>query len=439
MLNGNTLLARKVQQHNQEYFVGIFSIQQILTFTKFTERLIVSYDEWNQPIYNSQIQRKVENSRVEKIADFLLDDPDALFPTNLVLSIPNAAIESIEEINTQTIKIELSKRVFVEVKKPIGDIYITIIDGQHRIRGIERALERIRGEIENYQKVLANSGNEEFQKKLGRRAKLLTDLLNINLLVTFFLDATLEFQAMVFSTINRTQKSVPQSLVYSLFGLNEKDSPQKSALQIVLALNGFEKSPFFNRIRLHGGKYERNQSPPLTQAGIVRSIIDLISINLRESERDRFRERNELLINCGPEVPFRRYYANNQDSLIIDILFSFYSAVKETFVVGSQSLWDFEDNKKPSNILQTTVGYEALLLLLIDILTIEDDDEKRDKVNTYRQYLIKARNLDFGNIERYPFTSRSKTVFHLDLSLSIWPPKKGNDERLLKLSEILKK
>ncbi len=438
MLIDNTILAKKVSQNNQEFFVGVFTIKQILTFTKYTERLIVSYDENNEPIYNPDIQRKVESSRVEKIANFLLDDPDAIFPTNLVIAIPNAAIEQIISLETQEYKIVLNAGVFTEIKKEGGDVFLTIIDGQHRIKGIEKAIGKIGSEIENYNKILIKSTNEEIKRNLDKRIKLLNNLLNINLVVTFFIDPTLEFQAMIFSTINRTQKSVPQSLVYSLFGLTEKDSPQKSSLQVVLALNSFSKSPFYNRVKLHGGNYERNQSPPLTQAAIVKSVIDLISTNATESERDRFKERVELKVGCNPDLPFRRYYANDEDNKIVDILFCYFSAVRNTFTYENTSLWDFDENTKPGNILQTTVGYFALLEILIDILRIENEENRRDKVETYTQYLLKAKPLEFSNQQRYPFTSISKTILYLDLSIAIWPPKSNEDVRYEKLRRALK-
>ncbi len=438
MLQDNQIHASKVRQNNQEFLVGIFSIKQILSFTKYTERLIVYFDDDNKPEYNKQVQRKVETSRVEKIADFLIDDPDALFPTNIVLSIPNAAIEVFEEQQNGIISITIDRKVFSELKRADGDVYLTIIDGQHRIRGIEKAIERLESEILSLRQLNPKGLNEEFNKKLIKKSQQLNSLLNIELVVTFFIDASLEFQAMVFSTINRTQKSVPQSLVTSLFGLTEKDTPQKTALEIVLALNGFEKSPFFNRIKLHGGTYERNQSPPLTQATMVKSIIELISVNLRDSEKDRFRDRDELKINCGPSLPFRIYYANNQDQFITDILFSYFSAARKTFVDGSLPLWDFQENTKPQNILHTTVGYQALLKLLVDILRVEKDDSRRDKVDIYIEYLQHCSHLNFEDQQRYPFTSISKTILYLDMSLAIWPAK-DNDSRIERLREALKK
>ena len=81
---------------------------------------------------------------------------------------------------------------------------------------------------------------------------------------------------MVFSTINRTQKKVSADLVSSLFGLNTGDTPQKTALQIVLSLNGHESSPFYKRIKLYGGSYSKQISPPLSQSAMVNSITKLI-------------------------------------------------------------------------------------------------------------------------------------------------------------------
>lgn len=439
MIVGNQIFASRVKQNNQEFLVGIFSIKQILTFTKYTERLIDHFDENNFPVYNPRVQRKLEEGRAEKIADFLTDDPDALFPTNLVLSVPNAAIESIEDMEDGKVNLIINENVFKEIDRKDGTVYLTVIDGQHRIKGIEKAIERLKQEIKDLNNVIIISNNPEFEKKIIKKNKQLNNLLNINLLVSFFIDPSLEFQAMVFSTINRTQKSVPQSLVTSLFGLTEKDTPQKSALEIVLALNAFEQSPFYNRVKLHGGKYQINQSPPLTQAAMVKSIVDLISTNPRELERDRFRERNELLVNCGPQLPFRIYYAKNNDKLITDILFSYFTAIKETFQNNGESYWNFVENTKPKNILHTTVGYHALLNLLVDILKKESNENKRDKIDTYKKYLINCVSLNFDDQQRYPFTSISKTILYLDMNILIWPPNNIQDERVKKRDEALKK
>jgi DGQHR domain-containing protein len=444
----NKIKCIPVFQNQQDFLIGVFSIGTILKFTKYTKRLIVDFDDNNIPVYNPQIQRDVENSRVQKIADFLIEDPNATFPTNIVLHIPSLIVESQKQDNG-FIEIELSDKVFAGVKQSrandeSGDVYITIIDGQHRIRGIEVALERIENDIRTITQTLRGSpNNNELQKKLHKYTQRKKDLLNIQLVVSFFLDKTLEYQAMIFSTINRTQKRVSDSLVSSLFGLNADDSPQKTALQIVLALNAHEKSPFFNRINLYGNDYEKNQSPPLSQAGMVKSIVSLISENVRESERDRFKERRELnQRSAGSEkyLPFRTYYANNNDKGISDIFFYFFKAVKETFKDSEgNSYWDFDpESMRPTNILQTTVGYSAFLNLLVEILPqIKESD--RYSISTYENYLHKAKRVNVTDLKRYPFTSKSQSILSLDLSLAVFPAKDNTDTRVLRLYELLNK
>ena len=84
----NIIKAKYVKQNRQDFLIGTFSIKRIFKFTKYTERLIVGFKDNGEPEYNDSIQRSVEKSRVEKIADYLINDPDATFPTNIVLHIP---------------------------------------------------------------------------------------------------------------------------------------------------------------------------------------------------------------------------------------------------------------------------------------------------------------------------------------------------------------
>ncbi len=425
-----------VVQNKQDFVVSVFTIKQIFKFTKFTNRLIVGYDEDELPIYNEQIQRFVEKSRVNKISDFLINDPDATFPTNLVLHIPKEIIDKqIDDMNS--VEIHINEKVFTEIAKKQGNVYITIIDGQHRIKGIELAIETLENRIHKLLKFLRTTESDEMQTKLKYYQTRLTDLNNIQLIVTFFIDKTLEYQAIIFSTINRTQKKVSADLVSSLFGLTTGDTPQKTALQIVLSLNGHEKSPFYKRIKLYGGTYSKENSPPLSQASMVSSILRLISENLRESENDRYKERIELFNRVSGSsrfLPFRNYYAGNKDSEISDIFYYYFNAIKEVFVDSNgHSYWSI-DGEKPTNIFHTTVGYDSLLKILVEIL---ENDKKRE--NSFSFYLKKGKTLDISNLNRYSFNNRGKKYLYLDLSLAIWKPdyiKNPNDKREKELIEL---
>lgn len=429
----NQIKAQKVTQNNQEFLIGTFEIKHVREFTKFTEHLIVSYDEVDEgdqvfegakqikPRYNPEIQRKVTPSKVEKIADFLIYDPKAMFPTNIVIAIPNEVIYDMRE-DGNSITISLDKTVNQELKKENGNVYLTIIDGQHRIRGIERAIIRVEEKITSINKVLRSSHksgdeNKTLRLELEKQKNLLQRLLSFELLVTFFVDISLEYQAMIFSTINKTQTKVPENLVYSLFGLTKDDSPQKTSLEIVLALNGIEKSPFYNRIKLVGGSYSKGSLIPLSQATMVKSVLKNISNNPREAEKDRFKKRN-LLIDNPKKLSFRKYYSSNEDRKIIRILFSYFNAVKESFADETgQSLWTLPSSGKVSNILQTNVGYQALLKVLFDLLK-EIPETDRDKKEIYKSYLKKAKSIDFLDSKeekRYPFTSKSINILYKDM------------------------
>ena len=366
-----------VIQNKQDFVISVFTISQIFRFTKYTKRLIVGFDESEEPIYNKEIQREIEPPRVNKISDFLINDPEATFPTNIVLHIPREIIVQQEE-NGGMLKISLADKVFSEMQKSDGNIFISIIDGQRRIRGIEIAIEELNQRIESLIKTLRTGSSSSIEEKLKYYQDRLSDLLNIQLVVSFFIDKSLEYQAMIFSTINRTQKRVSQNLVYSLFGLTTQDSPQKTALQIVLKLNGHPNSPFYKRIRLYGGSYSRDNSPPLSQATMVRSLVNLISENLRESENDRYKKRKELLkrsVKSNRFLPFRKLYAQDKDPLISDTLFFFFNSIRTSFKQNEKSFWDFEiSSTTQTNIFHTTVGYDTLLKILVDILEKDSID-----------------------------------------------------------------
>lgn len=415
-----------VSQNGQDFIIGKAPIGEVLKYTRYTERLIIAYDEEEKPIYNEQVQRKVDSSRTRQIANFLLNDKEAIFPTNIVLNIPMNIIESQEE-KDGIIYIVLADNVAEQIEKAKkegsnkADIFVTIIDGQHRIRGIEVAIDEL---VKRIEKVASQEERSSLQMQLD-------SLLQMELVVSFFIDKDLEFQAMTFSTINRTQRKVSQDLVYELFGLTSADSPQKTALEVALALNAHPKSPFYRRIKLYGGTYNKDDSRPLSQAAMIKSIIKGICTSIQSAETERYNKRKLFKeSNSSKSLPFRQFYAENRDDLISDCMFYFFSSVRK----GLGQYWNYNGQTKPENILQSTVGYEAMMNLLAEIMV-------KDKVvsfenDTFDKYVEKLKGIDFTNVEMYPMTTRGKNILYLTMSLSIFPALDSNDERRLKLEEI---
>ena len=157
-----------ITQNDQDFIIGKATVQQILTYTKYTERLIVGYDENDYPIYNDHIQRKVESARVEKIADFLINDPFAIFPTNIVLGIPNQAIES-QTLHDNIVNINIKDEVINEVtranngEKNANIYYISKLmravifymrysnDSNSYKEDVERAMRFVSDNVQNYE------------------------------------------------------------------------------------------------------------------------------------------------------------------------------------------------------------------------------------------------------------------------------------------------
>ena len=426
-----------VIQNDQEFIIGKMKINDLIRFAKYTERVIIGYDEEEKPIYNEHVQRKVEQSRVNKIADYLINDKEATFPTNIVLGIPIEAIQE-QQKKEDIIEIHLIEDVFhqVEKSKETGedtDTYITIIDGQHRVRGIEIAIEKLSKELLK----LEEKGEAENNDLYVIKREKLKSLLAIELVVSYFIDKSLEYQAMIFSTINRTQKRVSQDLVYSLFGLSTDDTPYKTALEVVLALNAHKKSPFYKRIKLYGGNYRKGESPPLSQATMIKNIVALISETLRESENDKYRKRKDLKNRTNNKfLPFRNFYANDQDGMISDCLFFYFNSIRKIY----PQFWNYDGDSKPQSIFQSTVGFEALLSLMVEIL--REEAITSFNVDTFDPYLNRIGNIDFSDTSMFPMSTKGKRILYLTLSLKIYPgqidvnPKERELQRLIKELEI---
>ena len=416
-----------VSQNGQDFIIGKAPIGEVLKYTKYTERLIIAYDEEEKPIYNKHVQRKVDSTRARQIANFLLNDKEAIFPTNIVLNIPMRIIESQEDQNG-IVCLTLIDDVAEQVEKARregndkADIYVTIIDGQHRIRGIEVAINVLSEQI---QKSKAREEQELLYKQLD-------DLMKMELVVSFFIDKDLEFQAMTFSTINRTQRRVSQDLVYELFGLTSDDSPQKTALEVALALNAHPKSPFYRRIKLYGGTYTKDDSRPLSQAAMIKSIIKGICTSIQSAETERYKKRKEFKeIGSSKTLPFRQFYAEDRDDMISDSMFYYFNSIRK--YLGQY--WNYDGQSKPQNILQSTVGYEALMSLLAEI--IKKNSISSFENETFDASIEKLVGIDFSDLETYPMTTRGKNILYLMMSLTVFPSADSNDERNKKLQELL--
>lgn len=385
------IVCRKVIQNNVEFLVGSVAARELLELVTVTHRAIIGFDEDGKPIYNKQIQRKPSTQRVNSIKDYLLHDKFATFPNNILISVPSVVmskeVELNKDCNTCTIYIDKSKINITDKDNPL---YLQIFDGQHRFRGVQEAIKECK----------ENGDNDNAEA-----------FLNFEFVVSFFLDAEIDFQAMLFSVINRTPVKVTQDLVFDLFGLTEGDSPQKTALIIALELNGTKVSekgdngPFYKRIRLLAKK-EKGFNSPLSQGMFVKELTKLISPTLQDAEVERFNLRESFNQGGNENTIFRKSYANGRDFIIYRTLLNYFIAVQQSFVdVEGNSYWSFDESS--DNPLQRTIGFLALIKVLIKIfpegftnkdLTIEFFKKKFK--NVYKLNLV-----DSNGNSNYPYSS----------------------------------
>ena len=248
------------------------------------------------------VQRAQSKERVNKIKDYC-SDPDATFPTPIIISI-YSDVSYIDKNNTFVFEVDDNKK--------IGDV----IDGQHRLLGI------------------SSSGlSGEF-----------------NLPVVLMFNLNTEEKAYVFSIINSTQTKVSMSLIYDLFDLSTKRSPQKVAHEIARAMNKMEESPFFNRLKMLGKKEQGQSFAVLSQGTFVTKLLTLISNN---PDADSYRLKRGDSLASDRKLPFREYFITEQDGVMLKVLLNCFNALKDVF----PKEWDYPDN----NVLWKTTGFGGVI------------------------------------------------------------------------------
>jgi len=247
------------------------------------------------------IQRELSTKRVKEIADYC-SDPDATFPTPIIIALDEDA------------DFDLSEDLVFST--PGGKIIGEIIDGQHRVKGLQAS---------------KNHG-------------LFT------LPVVLMLHLNQEERAYVFSIINSKQNKVPMSLIYELFGVSEGRSPQRTCHEIARYLNSDTSSPLHRRLKMLGKKTSTNAT--LSQASFIKYLLPLISSNpdqdliaLKQNPRARLKEDAAL--------PLRNYFIKEQDEIISKLLFNFFSAMSSVF----KHEWDNPNQ----HILLKPIGYGAFM------------------------------------------------------------------------------
>ena len=301
-----------------EFYTCVISSSDLLTISAFDYRKLV--DEEGDPDFMG-IQRPYSPTRVKEISDYL-KTVDACFPTSVVISVDERCVakknisEDIFEINISPYEDPIDPENSVALDKAAA-----IIDGQHRLKGLEAA------------------HPAEFQ-----------------LSVTMFVGADEATRASLFSVVNLAQTKVNRSLVYDLFAVAEERSPQKTCHNITVTLDKLPDSPFYRRIKRLGTATEGREGETLSQATVVRGIMQYISSNPME-DRDRSL-REEATPPADPKrgrkLILREFYRNKEDDSILDLMLNYFGAIRARWPTA------WESDERGDMIIRTN-GFDGFM------------------------------------------------------------------------------
>ena len=343
----------KVHQPIGEFYIGLMDNKDLLKISYADIRRLETGSEFREVEVYTGIQRPLVKKRVKEIGEYV-NMVDATFPTGIILHVNENNAEYDEEKGLMTLP----------YKKNVAKI----LDGQHRIAGLE-----------NF-----TSENTRFE-----------------LNVTIFVGMDSEDQAIVFATINKTQTKVNKSLVADLFAFSKYRSPQKTAHNIVRALNQKEGSPFKGKIKILGTAIDIEKET-ITQATFTDQLIKYISKKPMK-DRDVYKRGRKPKKYFGKELqiyPLRNLFIDEDDVKIAKIIWNYFEAVEAKWPLA----WNRVEKER---ILNKSTGFIALMRFFKDIYI---SFGRIGEVIDSSQYLkifenIELRDEDFTREKYIPGTS----------------------------------
>ncbi|WP_311196946.1 DGQHR domain-containing protein [Rugamonas apoptosis] len=361
----------KLRQPIGDFFIATIDSKILCQITYSDVRRMADDRQFEQYL---GIQRPLSLTRVKEIGQYV-NTVDACFPTAIILAIDGRYVEYIEAEN------RLILRNFTDSEEE--NIELTriaqVLDGQHRIAGLQEFT------------------GEQF---------------DVN--VSIFVDMDVESQAYIFSTVNLAQTKVNKSLVYDLFELSKARSPQKTCHQIAVALNAYEESPFYSKIKRLGTATQGKFKETLTQATFVEALIGYLTED-KVADRDLYRRRGTPKFDESKanKLIFRSFFIKNKDLEITDILANYFGAVAErwptAWVNGGDGL-----------ILNKTNGFRALMRFLkpsyISLRWKNEIPSKSDFLSIFKK--IDINDEEFTTTRFNPGTSGESNLYRTFMSHS---------------------
>ena len=264
------------------------------------------------------IQRYLNDARANAIKDFCYRK-DAIFPTPIIVSLNSDFIDDQEN------ELKISFDSDIDSVKPF-----TVIDGQHRLEGISRYMER--------------EGDKDFELPL-----------------IIYQDADQATAAEIFVAINANQRQVDSSTISQLFGIiySERSdiyTVESFTARVVKLLNENDVSPFYRKIKMLGKKESYDQF--ISQGTVAKKIFQFITSNSTKDNLVIEKESANSLQDNKNKV-FRNSFIRNQPAEVAKDIINFFGA----FEIVYQKIWNGE-----GLLIKKAVGYSAMMYFLEKLL-----------------------------------------------------------------------
>jgi DGQHR domain-containing protein len=257
------------------------------------------------------VQRLLNRQRIQSIKSFVLEGN--MFFNTFILNWTNDNV----------------KPEFVEgeITVPIVPSASQVIDGQHRLAGLQEAMKE--------------------NDKIGEQ----------EILVTFCIGLTTREAALIFVNINSEQKPVPKSLIYDLFGEMDDNTNHSinRAKDIADELNDNEESAYYGAIKFPG-----------KARGV--GLIDLSSIV------------TSLKKHLEPDGVFANHKLTNFQNQKLVIL-NYFSALR--FYYDREDLW----NNRVKNPFLTNAGFIGAIEHLVSKLISKCAENKSFEIEGFKKLL----------------------------------------------------
>lgn len=285
-----------IQQPIGTFFLSTLPASKLLKIVTIRQRSLEDPE-------GDAVQRQLSLKRISEIALYTTD-PDATFPTPIIVACSSSIVEF------------ANGEIRFDDDQVIGEV----IDGQHRVRGLQLAMTTDADSVGKFM-----------------------------LPVVFMLDLEPYDKAYVFSTINSKQTPVPRSLIYDLFELSKTRSPWKTCHEVARALNASKDGPFYKGLKMLGKRTAPTEY--LTQGSFVTQLVARIS---RKPQADEIAVKRGEKVADDASLPFRFYWVNDRDEIIVRILENYFGAIQDEFPE------EWNPPTADNFILRKTVGFVGL-------------------------------------------------------------------------------